>query len=50
MLWFLESAVYLGGNLVFFCLLLIPALLLLAVSVLYILLELTGRFRSGWGP
>lgn len=44
-----QTAVYLGGSMVFFCLLVLPILFLLAVSVMYIVMEAIQHFRERCG-
>ncbi len=46
MLALFQSAVYLGGNLIFFSLLVLPAVFLLSVSVVYFIVETIHNFRS----
>ncbi|WP_295579163.1 hypothetical protein [uncultured Oscillibacter sp.] len=44
-----QSALYLGGGLIFLILLLLPALFLLSISVLYMVMEVIWRFRRRRG-
>lgn len=45
-----QTAVYLSGGLTFYCLLALPALVLLGFSAVYIVLDIiwTFRERRGW--
>lgn len=43
---FFQSAVYLGGSLVFFGLLLLPTVFLLVICVLYVVSDLIQRLRE----
>lgn len=45
----IQSAMYLGGSVVFFCLLVLPVLFLLTISVLYIAVETIQYFRERRG-
>lgn len=44
-----QTAVYLGGSMVFFCLLVLPSLFLLAISVIYMIVEAIQYFRERHG-
>lgn len=44
-----QNAVYLGGGMVFFGLLVLPVLFLLAISVLYLAMEAIQSFRERRG-
>lgn len=44
-----QSALYLGGSMVFFGLLVLPILFLLAISVIYMVMEAVQHFRERRG-